>query len=224
MLDIPTVWSNITIVARYFKLNTPQDFDSMMKVTNTWLSRAKGLPCFIEIDFTKPYGDNEPLWKMDWHENIVRDLISLHKFKKLGVAFADHHLRDLLQLPNDKLSCIEDLCLQYISPNQAEIANPTSPLDLVHKLSNLTSFSLLPSPFDVELHSGPLEGYSKFAGIPWYNLRHISLCVAMPAPFCLDALEHCSAARPGDMFSCHHWRSHLYIIATTCSFVSITTT
>ncbi|KIL70523.1 hypothetical protein M378DRAFT_7338 [Amanita muscaria Koide BX008] len=99
------------------------------------------------------------LWGKDWHENIVRDLISPHKFKKLGVTFADHHLRDLLQLPDDKLSY-----LRYVSPNQDEMANPVSPLDL-HKpeLSDLTSFSLLPNPFAFGFHNDPLESPSLLA-------------------------------------------------------------
>ncbi|KAM6491550.1 hypothetical protein JOM56_012942 [Amanita muscaria] len=186
ILDVPTFWSNIKIVPNDF-----QNFVSVVKVANTWLSRAKGLPCSIDIDFTEDDGlgswaSRRSLWKTDWHDNIIRDIISLHKFKKLSVTFADHHLRDLLQLPDDKLSCIEDLCLRYISRDDA-----ASPLDL-HKLSNLTSFSFLPFRRPSES-----EDYSKFAGIPWHNLRHIRLHATVlgtiPAAFCLDALARGSA-------------------------------
>ncbi|KAM6489018.1 hypothetical protein JOM56_015530 [Amanita muscaria] len=189
VLDVSTFWSSIRIVPRDF--DTPQTLVSVVKVANTWLSRAKGLPCSIDIDFPEDesWDNGRSLWKMDWHENIIRDLISLHKFKRLGVTFAHHHLRDLLQLPDDKLSCIEDLCVRYISPHKEDEA---SPLDL-HKLSNLTSFALLPNPFDFYSLSDPSEGYSDFAVIPWHNLRHIHLRATVPAPFCLDALEPCSS-------------------------------
>ncbi|KAM6492566.1 hypothetical protein JOM56_012290 [Amanita muscaria] len=191
ILDVRTFWSSIRIVPRDF--DAPQTFVSMVKVANTWLSRAKGLSCSIDIDFSgdsESWASRRSLWRKDWHENIIKDLISLHKFKKLGVTFADHHLRDFLQLPDDKLSCVEDLCVRYISLNEDDAA---SPLDL-YKLSNLTSFSLLPNPFITYPVCDPSPGYSKFAsGIPWHNLRHIHLRATMPAPFCLDALEHCSA-------------------------------
>ncbi|KIL58975.1 hypothetical protein M378DRAFT_27268 [Amanita muscaria Koide BX008] len=186
MLDVPTFWRSVRIV--------PGDFDtqalvSAVKVANTWLSRAKGLPCSIDIDFPEDDSwDSESFWEKDWHKNIIRNLISLHKFKKLGVTFARHHLRDLLELPDDKLSCVEGLCVRYRPDEGGE----TSPLDL-HKLSNLTSFSLLPEPFYDYAYSDPSEGYSDFAGLPWHNLRHIHICAIVPVPFCLDALAHCSA-------------------------------
>ncbi|KAM6496304.1 hypothetical protein JOM56_009010 [Amanita muscaria] len=198
ILNVPTVWSSIRIVPMNF--DTPQISVSVVKAANIWLSQAKGLPCSIDIDFPEADGtwDNHlsSLWKMDWHENIIRDLISLHKFKKLCVTFADYHLRDLLQLPDDKLSCIEDLYLQYISPRGHDKA---SVLDL-HKLSNLTSFSLLPNPFDLDSIYDLLEGYSKLAGIPWHNLRHIHLRTIMPVHFCLDALEHSAVLETCSLF------------------------
>ncbi|KAM6490414.1 hypothetical protein JOM56_014178 [Amanita muscaria] len=196
ILNAPTVWSSIRIVPMNF--DTPQTSFSVVKAANTWLSRAKGLPCSIDIDFlddVRTWDNPLPsLWKMDWHENMIRDLISLHKFKKLGVTFADHHLRDLLQLPDDKLSCIEDLYLRYISNDEA------SPLDL-HKLSNLTSFSLLPNPFDLDSLYDLLEDHSRFSGIPWHNLRHIHLRTTMPVLFRLST----GRAGPGPALFCWPW-------------------
>ncbi|KAM6499207.1 hypothetical protein JOM56_004715 [Amanita muscaria] len=196
ILDVPTFWNSIRIVPKDF--DTPQTLVSVVKAANTWLSRAKGLPCSIDIDFTEDDGlgswvSRRSLWKTDWHDNIIRDIISLHKFKKLSVTFADHHLRDLLQLPDDKLSCVEDLCLRYISLDEDDAAPP---LDL-HKLSNLTSFSFLPNLFDPYSLCNPSKDYSKLTGIPWHNLRHIRLRATepatMPASFCLDVLTRCSA-------------------------------
>ncbi|KIL66399.1 hypothetical protein M378DRAFT_160851 [Amanita muscaria Koide BX008] len=191
MLDNPAFWNKIRIAFNILTFKECTRYDKMIEVPRIWLSRAKDLPCFIDVDFF-PFEppQSSRLWKHDINKNIVRDLISPHNCKGLRVIFADYHLHDLLQLSDEKLSYIEVLHLHYVhDENHRETV---SPLDL-HKLSNLTSFSLIPnlSLFRfMERHGMPeCQYFQVFSGIPWHQLRRIHLGVKLPALCCLNILE-----------------------------------
>ncbi|KAM6490405.1 hypothetical protein JOM56_014169 [Amanita muscaria] len=187
MLDFPKLWNNIVIAPQHRRPN-----NELVEIANAWLSRAKDLPCSVEFEFP-PWDvdddwDYRYIWQQHWHKNIVKNFVSRHKFKRLGVTFADHHLRDFLQLPDEKLLCIEDLRLQHVTSNN----DKKSKLDF-HKLVNLTSFSLLPIPFlPIQVRRGEhvLQIYNL---IPWHQLRHIQLRVDVPVLFGLTIMERCSA-------------------------------
>ncbi|KAM6490399.1 hypothetical protein JOM56_014163 [Amanita muscaria] len=121
-------------------------------------------------------------WSQDWHRNIVKDFISPYKFKRLGVTFADYHLRDLLQLPAGKLCCIEDLRLHYVERSNSVTSEPFE----LHKLSSLISFELLfnsPGPGDIG------AAFARFASTPWHQLQHIKIGIKLPVLSCLRILE-----------------------------------
>lgn len=182
MLDFPKFWSNIVITPCW-----NARFGKVVEIANAWLSRARDLPCSVEFKFADR-SEYRTIWGQDWHQNIIKNFVSRHKFKRLGVTFADYHLRDLFQLSDEKLSYIEDLCLRDVNSD----SNHQRKLDF-HKLINLTSFSLLPNPFiptPLRPHSARI---SKFSGVMWHQLRHIQLRINVPALFCLTVMEHSSA-------------------------------
>ncbi|KIL66398.1 hypothetical protein M378DRAFT_387925 [Amanita muscaria Koide BX008] len=191
VLDTPAFWNKITIT-----FQECAHYDKMVEVSRMWLSRAKDFPCFIDFNFLPlqletPVFNRYPLWQHDINKNLVRDLISLHKCRGLNVMFADHHLHDLLQLGDEKLSYIEVLRLRYVHDDNNR--ETVSPLDL-QKLSNLTSFSLVPTYIQlaVPVSITKCPNFEMFSGMPWHQLRHIHLHVKLPALRCLNILETCS--------------------------------
>ncbi|KAM6501884.1 hypothetical protein JOM56_001861 [Amanita muscaria] len=192
MLGNRIFWNKIRIT---FHDHEHTRYDRMVEVPRIWLSRAKDLPCFIDFDFIRSCSAlirHHPLWRHDINKNIVRDLIAPHKCKSLGVIFADYHLHDLLQLPNENLSCIEFLRLYHV--HDRDNRETVSLLDF-HRLTNLTSFSLdatilhrpgmIPSTED--------QYFQIFSGIPWHQLRHIRLDICLPVLRCLTILETSSS-------------------------------
>ncbi|KAM6501874.1 hypothetical protein JOM56_001851 [Amanita muscaria] len=194
MLDNPTFWNKLRIA-----FDMCPRHDKMVEIAGIWLSRAKDLPCFIDFNFL-PHrilaSNRQPLLPHDINKNIVRDLISPYKCKSLGVIFADYHLHDLLQLSDEKLSHIQVLDLLYVHDENNR--KTVSPLDF-HKLSNLTSFSLIPNisePCFAFMVPPRMERqyFQMFSEIQWHQLRHIHLGVELPALRCLNILETSSPA------------------------------
>ncbi|KAM6498067.1 hypothetical protein JOM56_006015 [Amanita muscaria] len=180
MLDNPMFWNRIAVaISKY------THYDQMVKAIRIWLSRAKDLPCCICLSLLYDH----PLFQLNIHEDMVRDVIAPHKCKSLAVTFADHHLHDLLHLPDEKLSCIENLYLYHIHHENSR--ETVSMLDF-HRLTNLTSFSL--KAF-VLRHGHPMvpraedQYFQIFSGIPWHQLRHIHLDAWLPVLRCLTILE-----------------------------------
>jgi len=189
MLNSPPFWNDVALEMTW----TAQTI-RLMDISREWLSRAGDMLCSAELSFSP----TENLWRdrreATWYRNVVKKVLSLHKFKKLRITFAEDYLQELLELPEDNLSCIEELSLQY--SNTKSIFNSRlleSPLNF-QRLFTLISFSLRSQ--DAMLGCGPSgcgpSVATRFAGIPWHQLRHIDLGVAVPALFCLEILEHSS--------------------------------
>ncbi|KAM6494062.1 hypothetical protein JOM56_010423 [Amanita muscaria] len=182
MLDTPAFWCSIRL-----------ESDSVMKIkevdiAHAWLSRAKSLPCSVEIIFENGWSEADEY--QDWRKNIVKDIVSLFKLKKFDLTFPDYHLQDLLQFPDEKLRCIEDLCLRRL-----DLKDSTNSETKLHKLPSLISFSL----FGPRLETSRLFGVapeddSRLASIPWHQLRHIKIHRMFPILFCLTMLELSSSA------------------------------
>ncbi|KIL66367.1 hypothetical protein M378DRAFT_386670 [Amanita muscaria Koide BX008] len=195
MLGSPEFWNKIKVT--FHEDDRRYDQYKMVEVPRIWLSRAKDLPCFIDLLGFRFMGSSlmlshhQPLWQHDINKNIVRDLIAPHNCKNLKVMFADYHLHDLLDLSDEKLSYIEVLRLCYV--NDANNRETVS-LDF-HRLTNLTSFSL-----DANLLLRPglvprkVDQYFQiFSRIPWHQLRHIHLDIYLPVHRCLTILETSSS-------------------------------
>ncbi|KAM6501903.1 hypothetical protein JOM56_001880, partial [Amanita muscaria] len=163
MLGNPIFWNKIRVTI--YRLTR---YEQMVKVIHIWLSRAKDLPCLIFLHWLI-YGD--PPFQLDIDENMVRNLIAPHKFKSLGVMFADYHLHDLLHLPDEKLSCIEVLSLHHVHDED----NP-----LILRCGHPVT-------------SGEDQYFQIFSRIPWHQLRHIHLDICLPALRCLTILETSSS-------------------------------
>ncbi|KAM6501906.1 hypothetical protein JOM56_001883 [Amanita muscaria] len=184
MLGNPIFWNRTTVIG--IPGLRPTSYDKMVEVLRIWLSRAKDLPCFIGLGLSC----HHPLWQLDINKNIVRDLIAPHKCKSLDVIFADYHLHDLLDLPNEKLSCIEVLDLNHVYD---EDTRETVSLDF-HRLTNLTSFSLdVLGGHPVMVPSAEDQYFQIFSRIPWHQLRHIHLDTLLPVLRCLTILETSSS-------------------------------
>ncbi|KAM6501877.1 hypothetical protein JOM56_001854 [Amanita muscaria] len=196
MLDIPSFWNKIRIT--FYYATSDDEMIELVEVSRMWLSRAKYLPCFIDFHFV-PLATFENdtlclLWKHEINKNIVRDLIASHKFKSLGVTFADYHLHGLLRLSDKRLSCIEVLCLHYVErPEEDYYVHDVVPQLDFHRLSNLTSFSLNMAMSSLEISGRGCQYFRMFSGIPWHQLRHVHLGVELPALRCLNILETCSS-------------------------------
>ncbi|KAM6493206.1 hypothetical protein JOM56_011340 [Amanita muscaria] len=182
MLNFPKLWSDI-VIAPYYNAH----YDKVVEIANAWLSRAKDLPCSVKFVQYWSERDSQQAWRQ-----AIKNLVSRHsgKIERLDVPFVDHYFRDLLQLPDEKLSCIKDLCLQL--PQRITFDKDDNSKFDFHKLVNLTSFSIQSSTFF--LVPTPHDAYIlKFSDIMWHQLRHIQLCVEVPAHFCLTIMEYSSA-------------------------------
>ncbi|KIL66396.1 hypothetical protein M378DRAFT_387772 [Amanita muscaria Koide BX008] len=188
MLDTPLFWNKIRIT--FYYATSDDEMIELVEVSRMWLSRAKYLPCFIDFYFVPlTTFENDTLcllWKHEINKNIVRDLIASHKFKSLGVTFADYHLHGLLRLSDKKLSCIEVLCLDR--PEEDYYVHDVVPQLDFHRLSNLTSFSLNMAMSSLEISGRGCQYFQMFSGIPWHQLRHVHLGVELPALRCLNIL------------------------------------
>ncbi|KIL60957.1 hypothetical protein M378DRAFT_873250 [Amanita muscaria Koide BX008] len=189
MLTIPALWCNIRLK---FDLETNNGKD--VDVAHAWLSRAKSLPCSVDLIFENTSLSEPDQCRLDWHRNIVKDIISQFKLKKLDLEFEYYHLQDLLQLPDEKLCCIEDLCLRQVRL-KGGTTSETVLLFEPNKLPSLVSFSLFGPRLDISRLLGivPEDG-SRFASVPWHQLRHIKIHRVFPILFCRRILELSSAA------------------------------
>ncbi|KAM6496328.1 hypothetical protein JOM56_009034, partial [Amanita muscaria] len=191
MLAIPALWCNVRL-----KFDLAMNNGKEVDVAHAWLSRAKSLACSVDLIFENNSWSEPDQHQLDWHRNIVKDIISQFKLKKLDLEFEYYYLQDLLQLPDEKLCCIEDLRLRQVDLNDSTTGEAVLLFEL-HKLSSLISFSLFSPHIEISrwrLFSIIPEDGSRFASMPWHQLRHIKIHMMFPMLFCLRMLELSSVA------------------------------
>ncbi|KAM6501925.1 hypothetical protein JOM56_001902, partial [Amanita muscaria] len=163
----------------------------LIEIVYDWLFRAKSLPCSLALKFK---ADDRTLGVLEserWYKNIH--------------AMVDQSLQ-FLQLPAEKLSCVEDLHICMINPPSLSnfgVLPSQAPLDSFKKLTKLTSLRLDQSLRGAFRDVVYLQDSVFVHVVPWHQIRHIHLSIPTSVFFCFTILQKSS------------------MVLETCSFVVI---
>ncbi|KIL66336.1 hypothetical protein M378DRAFT_384596 [Amanita muscaria Koide BX008] len=186
ILNFSSLWNDLEVF-----MDCAEDGDMLMKIVHDWLFRAGSLPCTLTLDFRVYDGTLGALKQDRWYSSIVKHLISQFRFRKLSTPWSSNHLAQFLQLPAEKLSCVEDLHICLINPPSLSnfgVLPSQAPLDSFKKLTRLTSLRLdqsLRRVFYGLVHSED----SVFVHVPWHQIRHIHLSIPTSVLLCFTILH-----------------------------------
>ncbi|KIL66332.1 hypothetical protein M378DRAFT_160745 [Amanita muscaria Koide BX008] len=201
ILSMSSLWNDFELFMDHAK-----DGEMLIEIVHDWLFRARSLPRSLALKFKADDSTLGVLKSEHWYKNIVKRLFSQFRFRKLSTPWSTNHWIQFLQLPAEKLSCVEDLHICCINPPSLSnfgVLPSQAPLDSFKKLTKLTSLRLDQSLRRAFRDVIYLQDSVFVHAVPWHQIRHIHLSI------------------PTSVFFCFHILQKSSMVLETCSFVVI---